>query len=155
MLGLFLFLEHSPCCSSSSAVGDTELCDAWREAAMCAQLLSRACLSSSRRWFGCRRRRLPSPIGTNLKLFVPELIFSFGSQIYVTLKANPPQIHSNLTFIQRFCDPEVLSMENLCFYTHLVFAVSFIEIIEASSLSISPEEFEKRMSEPESTRDEN
>ena len=34
-------------------------------------------------------------------------------------------------------------MENLCFYTHLVFCASFIEMLQASSLKIDPEEFRK------------
>jgi hypothetical protein len=61
----------------------------------------------------------------------------------VTLQANPPNLHSNLNYIGRFCPPEVLSMENLCFYTHLIFTVSFIEILDAKSLTIDAKEFER------------
>ncbi len=34
-----------------------------------------------------------------------------------------------------------MAMENLCFFTHMVFSVSFIEMIQASSLKIDPQEY--------------
>ena len=70
--------------------------------------------------------------------FLPHLI-------YVTIKASPPRLSWNLRFIERFCDPEVLSMENLCFFTHLIFTVSFVESIAPASLSIDPAEFARRV----------
>lgn len=70
--------------------------------------------------------------------FIPQLV-------YTMIRANPPSLHSNISYISRFCDSDVLIMENLCFYTHLVFCASFIEMLQASSLKIDPEEFRKHM----------
>lgn len=66
--------------------------------------------------------------------FLPHLI-------YVTIKAAPARLSWNLRFIERFCDPEVLSMENLCFFTHLIFTVSFVESITPVSLTMDKDEF--------------
>jgi len=74
--------------------------------------------------------------------FLPNLI-------YVTLKANVPRMHSNISYISRFCQPDVLCEENLCFYTHLIFTISFLELLESSSLSITPEEFNRLAGEAE------
>jgi len=58
-------------------------------------------------------------------------------------------MHSNISYISRFCQPDVLCEENLCFYTHLIFTISFLELLESSSLSITPEEFNRLAGEAE------
>eukprot|EP00249_Psilotum_nudum_P018553 c26861_g1_i1 orf=524-2221(-) len=65
--------------------------------------------------------------------------------IYVTMKANPPQLHSNLLYIQRYRHNSRLVSEAAYFYTNLVSAESFIENLEASSISMEEGEFEIKM----------
>lgn len=71
----------------------------------------------------------------NADTFLPILIF-------VTLKANPPHLHSNLQYIQRFRNPAKLMGETGYFLTHMMGAVAFIEKVDASQLSIDPHAFE-------------
>lgn len=65
--------------------------------------------------------------------------------IYVVIKANPPQLHSNLLYIQRYRHRSRLVSEAAYFYTNLVSAEHFIENLEATSLSMDSSEFEKQM----------
>ncbi|CAH2053279.1 unnamed protein product [Thlaspi arvense] len=65
--------------------------------------------------------------------------------IYVTLKANPPQLHSNLLYIQRYRRESKLVGEAAYFFTNILSAVSFISNIDAKSLSMDESEFEKNM----------
>ncbi|XP_057847823.1 vacuolar protein sorting-associated protein 9A isoform X2 [Cryptomeria japonica] len=65
--------------------------------------------------------------------------------IYVTIKANPPQLHSNLLYIQRYRRQSRLVSEAAYFFTNLVSAESFISDIDAKSLSIDESEFERNM----------
>ncbi|GAA5910721.1 hypothetical protein JCM6882_002061 [Rhodosporidiobolus microsporus] len=68
--------------------------------------------------------------------FIPFLIF-------VVLKANPENLVSNLQYIQRFRNPEKLSGEGGYYLSSLNAAISFIESLDASSLSnITQSEFE-------------
>jgi hypothetical protein len=68
--------------------------------------------------------------------FIPQLIFT-------VIRANPPNLHSNITYISRFCETEIMIMENLCFFTHMLFCISFIEVMQATSLKIDPQEYAK------------
>ncbi|CAA7036521.1 unnamed protein product [Microthlaspi erraticum] len=65
--------------------------------------------------------------------------------IYVTIKANPPQLHSNLLYIQRYRRESKLVGEAAYFFTNILSAESFISNIDAKSLSMDEAEFEKNM----------
>uniref|UniRef100_A0A2P2JTY9 Vacuolar protein sorting-associated protein 9A n=1 Tax=Rhizophora mucronata TaxID=61149 RepID=A0A2P2JTY9_RHIMU len=65
--------------------------------------------------------------------------------IYVTIKANPPQLHSNLLYIQRYRRQSRLVGEAAYFFTNMLSAESFISNINAKSLSMEDTEFEKNM----------
>ncbi|XP_053558194.1 rab5 GDP/GTP exchange factor isoform X2 [Bombina bombina] len=66
--------------------------------------------------------------------------------IFTMFKTNPPRLASNLQYISRFCNPTrlVTGKGGYCF-TNLCCAVSFIDTLDASSLGITDEEFEKMM----------
>ncbi|MQL91890.1 hypothetical protein Taro_024502 [Colocasia esculenta] len=70
--------------------------------------------------------------------FLPVLIF-------VTLKANPPQLHSNLLYIQRYRRQSRLVSEAAYFFTNILSAESFIWDIDANSLSMDEAEYQKNM----------
>lgn len=65
--------------------------------------------------------------------------------IYVTIKANPPQLHSNLKFIQLYRRQEKLVSEVAYYFTNLVSAKSFIVDLDAKSLSMDAVEFQESM----------
>lgn len=70
--------------------------------------------------------------------FLPVLIF-------VTIKANPPQLHSNLLYIQRFRRQSRLVSEAAYFFTNMLSAESFISNIDAKSISMEETEFKRNM----------
>ncbi|KAK6131104.1 hypothetical protein DH2020_035149 [Rehmannia glutinosa] len=70
--------------------------------------------------------------------FLPVLIF-------VTIKANPPQLHSNLSYIQRFRRQTRLAAESAYYFTNMLSVESFITSIDAKALSMDDEEFAKNM----------
>ncbi|KAJ9673720.1 hypothetical protein PVL29_023339 [Vitis rotundifolia] len=65
--------------------------------------------------------------------------------IYVTLKANPPQLHSNLLYILRYRRQSRMVAEAAYFFTNMLSAESFISSINAESLSMDEREFEMNM----------
>ncbi|KAL5776030.1 hypothetical protein ACOSP7_008956 [Xanthoceras sorbifolium] len=65
--------------------------------------------------------------------------------IYVVIKANPPQLHSNLKFIQLYRRQTKLVSEAAYYFTNLVSTKSFIVDLNAKSLSIDEMEFEESM----------
>ncbi|XP_010530180.1 PREDICTED: vacuolar protein sorting-associated protein 9A isoform X2 [Tarenaya hassleriana] len=65
--------------------------------------------------------------------------------IYVTIKANPPQLHSNLLYIQRFRRQSKLVGEAAYFFTNMLSAESFISNIDAKAISMEEADFEKNM----------
>lgn len=65
--------------------------------------------------------------------------------IYVTIKANPPQLHSNLSYIQRYRCKSRLVGESAYIFTNMLSAESFILNINAESLSMDETEFAKNM----------
>ena len=65
--------------------------------------------------------------------------------IYVVIKAHPQHMISNLNYIQRFRNPDKLNGEAGYYLSSLQGAVSFIEALDRSSLSISDEEFTRNV----------
>ncbi|KAI8985103.1 hypothetical protein BDB01DRAFT_788933 [Pilobolus umbonatus] len=65
--------------------------------------------------------------------------------IYVVIRANPPQLVSNVQYIYRFRNSEQLQAESGYYLTNLMGAISFIESMEAKSLSITKEEFDRNI----------
>ncbi|XP_028757452.1 vacuolar protein sorting-associated protein 9A isoform X2 [Neltuma alba] len=65
--------------------------------------------------------------------------------IYVTIKANPPQLYSNLLYIQRFRRQSRLVAESAYFFTNMLSAESFIRNIDAKAISMDEAEFERNM----------
>ncbi|XP_022746983.1 vacuolar protein sorting-associated protein 9A-like [Durio zibethinus] len=65
--------------------------------------------------------------------------------IYVTIKANPPHLHSNLLYIQCYRRQSRLVSEAAYFFTNMLSAESFISNIDAKALSMEETEFEKNM----------
>ncbi|CAL9229706.1 unnamed protein product [Arabidopsis halleri] len=65
--------------------------------------------------------------------------------IYVTIKANPPQFHSNLLYIQRYRRQSKLVGEAAYLFTNILSAESFISNIDAESLSMDEADFENKM----------
>jgi hypothetical protein len=67
--------------------------------------------------------------------FLPGLIF-------LLLRANPRELKRNVNFILEYRSPSKLVSEPGYFFTHLVSSVAFLEEVNGSLLTISPEEFE-------------
>lgn len=65
--------------------------------------------------------------------------------IYVTIKANPPQLHSNLLYIQQYRRQSRMVSETAYYFTNILSAESFISNIDAKSLSMDEVEFERNM----------
>lgn len=61
------------------------------------------------------------------------------------MQANPPQLHSNLLYIQRYRRQSRLVSEAAYFFTNILSAESFIWSIDAKSLSMDENEFEGNM----------
>jgi hypothetical protein len=66
--------------------------------------------------------------------------------IYTILKANPPCLHSNIEYLSHFRHPSRMLSESGYYFVSFLTAVSFIESLDASMLSIDAEEFENLLS---------
>ncbi|KAL8736298.1 MAG: hypothetical protein Q9166_000453 [cf. Caloplaca sp. 2 TL-2023] len=75
---------------------------------------------------------------TSADSFVPLLI-------YVVLRANPEHLVSNVQYILRFRDQEKLGGEAGYYLSSLMGVIQFIENLDRTSLTISDEEFEKKV----------
>lgn len=75
---------------------------------------------------------------TSADSFVPLLI-------YVVLRANPEHLVSNIQYILRFRNQEKLGGEAGYYLSSLMGAIQFIENLDRTSLTISDEEFEKKV----------
>ncbi|KAH7567834.1 hypothetical protein JRO89_XS07G0161200 [Xanthoceras sorbifolium] len=60
-------------------------------------------------------------------------------------QANPPQLHSNLLYIQRYRSQSRLVAEAAYFFTNMLSAESFISNIDAKALSMEESEFQNNM----------
>lgn len=68
------------------------------------------------------------------------------AMIYLILVTNPPRLHANVNYIQRFsCPRHVTSGETGYYLTNLVGTVSFIEQVTHENLNISEEEYNRKM----------
>ncbi|XP_015690192.2 vacuolar protein sorting-associated protein 9A-like isoform X2 [Oryza brachyantha] len=65
--------------------------------------------------------------------------------IYITIKANPPQLHSNLKFIQLFRRETKLISEVEYYLTNLISAKMFIINVDGRSLSMEESVFQAHM----------
>jgi len=61
--------------------------------------------------------------------------------IYVILKSNPVNLHSNIEYIAAYRCSKRLVSEPAYFFTHLTCAVAFIQRLDASILAIEPSHF--------------
>ncbi|XP_071711148.1 vacuolar protein sorting-associated protein 9A-like [Rutidosis leptorrhynchoides] len=73
----------------------------------------------------------------------------FPVLIYVTIKANPPQFHSNLMYIQRYRNKLKLVGEAAYVFTNMLSAESFILNIDAKALSMDEAQFVENMKSAE------
>ncbi|XP_028228605.1 vacuolar protein sorting-associated protein 9A-like [Glycine soja] len=65
--------------------------------------------------------------------------------IYVTIKANPPKLHSNLKFIKLYTRQAKLISEAEYYFTNLVSAKTFIVDLNAKSLSMDEIKYKESM----------
>lgn len=63
--------------------------------------------------------------------------------IYLLLRANPRELKRNVNFILEYRSQSKLVSEPGYFFTHLVSSVAFLEEVNGSLLTITPEEFEE------------
>ena len=63
-------------------------------------------------------------LGRGGKVGADELFPVF---VYVVVHANPPRLHSNLAYVQRWRNPMAFKDEAGCYFTHLQAAVNFLD----------------------------
>jgi len=67
--------------------------------------------------------------------------------VYILIKANPPNLASNLEFIEQYATSEVMKMEKSYYFTSVKIGVSFIESLDSSRLKIDPSEYDRLMND--------
>lgn len=72
----------------------------------------------------------------------------FPVLLYVVVKALPPNLDSNLQYIQRFRRSSRLAAESAYFLTHLISATHFLEKVDASQLNIDPATYARLVNGP-------
>lgn len=77
----------------------------------------------------------------------------FPLLVYVVLQSKPPNLHSNVHFIQRFRSPDKLRGEAGYYFTNLQGAIEFVQCVDASKLSITQEEFDIELNKALASRD--
>ncbi len=80
------------------------------------------------------------PTSTRFSIASADDVLPF--MILVVLKANPPQLHSNIRFITEFINPSRLVSEAGYYFTHFQSAVTFLSNINHACLTISSHEWE-------------
>lgn len=65
--------------------------------------------------------------------------------VYVVIHGNPPQLASNLMYIERFRMHSRMTSESAYFFTQLYSAASFVETINSGSLTMPADEFMSHM----------
>jgi hypothetical protein len=70
--------------------------------------------------------------------FLPHLI-------YTVIRANPPNLYSNVEYISRYRHPDKMAQEFGYYFTQLASVVPFLETLNHKSLSLSEEEFNRNM----------
>eukprot|EP01134_Creolimax_fragrantissima_P000299 CFRG0299T1 len=69
--------------------------------------------------------------------------------IYVILVTNPMNFKTNLNYIERFRNPRMFVAEQAYYFTTVVSAVEFICRLDENSLNISPQEYDRYITEGE------
>eukprot|EP00040_Diaphanoeca_grandis_P034695 m.216372 g.216372 ORF g.216372 m.216372 type:complete len:475 (-) comp33207_c3_seq1:448-1872(-) len=78
----------------------------------------------------------------------------FPMLVYITLMAKPPNLHSNIKFIERFRSQDKLSGEAGYYFTNLHGAMTFAQKMSADKLTITQEQFDAELNKALLLRDE-
>jgi hypothetical protein len=73
-------------------------------------------------------------LGRGGKVGADELFPVF---VYVVVQANPPRLHSNLAYVQRWRNPMAFKDEAGCYFTHLQAAVNFLVTLQPDDAAAS------------------
>jgi len=94
----------------------------------------RCILSCCKRLFDTLRKVFGPDKTPGVDDFIPIFIF-------IILHSNPPCLHSNIQYLSHFRHPSRMMAESGYYFVSFLTAVSFIETLDSSVLSIDPEEF--------------
>lgn len=68
----------------------------------------------------------------------------FPILIYIVIRSNPKDLHTNIEFISNFRNPNKMGSEAGYYFTHLISAVAFLKDLNHSKLTgITKEEYQK------------
>lgn len=85
-----------------------------------------------------------SSFGDEVKICILVICWATFDILFI-MQANPPQLHSNLLYIQRYRHKSRLVSEAAYFFTNIISAETFIWNIDAQALSMDEIEFQKKM----------